>query len=1321
MIKKYHLLSLAVLFLSFLTVKAQTANFTFTPQEGCDVITVQFTDASSGASSWLWKSNGVQFSTLSSPSNIFTTGTYVISLEINGGISTAYDTVHVYPSPVASFSTISDTTCVGVATQFMSTSTIGSWPITSYIWTWGDGGGDTVSSDTTSHVYTNANVYSANLVIYDSHGCHSQSIPHSIYVLPTPNVQFTMAPASGCTPPDTVTFTNTSTITASTYSWNFGDPGSGANNTASTPNASHIFSTAGTYSIVLTGTTGSCSDTYTLNFNLLPETASFNMVDDTICFGDTAYFSNTSIPAASYVVWNFGDLASGANNSSTSFTPYHIFTDTGSYTVTLIAYNPYCNNTITHTIYVRPLPVVSFTSFDNTNCSAPWTVAFTGTGTNIASWNWTFGDSGTGSGQITSHNYTSTGTFITYLIATDNFGCTADTVFSSVQIIPPTIDIISLPDSGCNPLTVFLQAAVTVGPGDAVDSITWNFGDGSPSVTGTDTISHTFNYVSPGIYTVSVTLTTTDGCTVTDSVSGLIRVGNHVSLTFDHFPDTVCYGDSVHFWSTTPPPDPPITAYNWSFGGRDSSCYLFTTDFDTGWVAVQLCVFCNGCGDSTNFIDSIYILAPKPIFTFTYDCNNRYTVEFQDTSHGADSIIWNWGDGTPLDNSNNLSPSHTYALRGDYWVKLTAYNYAAGCNYTDSMLIEIRDAQAVPLASPVVGCFPLTPFFVGSTSQDAISWRWNFDDPLSGGLDTNYYTSVTSDTVHRFNYTGIYDVRLIVMDIHQCVDTEYVQVQVNGPDASFTSLDSVGCMPFNAPFDASSSTVFPLTGSITQYYWNFNYPALGQTATLTTPATTHLYTSSGQYTVQLILTDANGCHDTAYHSSFIQVMHPYPSLVVDTFLCTNSQANFTGNITDIPGSAPYTFVWDFGDGSPIVTNTNVAVPTNTVPHTYTVNGSTNLLTLIVTDVEGCADTITRNITVLNPVAAFTVTVTDSCGYSHVQFTSPDTTNNYAWQWSITGPGGYASSSVYQNPFFNFTIPGTYSTTLTVTNPGCTATVPISGIVVDHPVAHFDYTPQNNCPPVTVTFTTHLDSQTPYIYVQWVFGDGNTAITSYPDSTYTYTYYTPGSYMPSALVAYTLSNGDTCLYTDTNSVNQFIIVTQGPTVDITQDSILLLEGQIDTLTSTYTDPNNNPPYNYTWIVFPDNSTLPIYNTSGAIYTADSTDAFIVLVLTDAAGCQAWDTVGLYIRICENNILIPNVFTPNDDHLNDTYYIKDLCPIQNFDIKIFNRWGNIVYQSGAYDFEWNGKDDNGKDCSEGTYYYVMRAKKSKLHGYIQLIRD
>jgi gliding motility-associated-like protein len=1332
MMKYYSKLFLsALLFLSFSSVKAQTANFTFNPHEGCDVVTVNFTNTSTGASSYVWTSNSVQFSTLPSPTNIFSSpGSYAITLTINGGVSSHTDTVHVWQSPTASFSTISDTTCAGVLTQFTSTSTAGSGSLVQYIWTWGDGGGDTVTTPVTTHLYAFPGTFSANLVVYDSHGCHSQSIPHTIHVLPGPNVSFTMDTAYGCTFPNNVVFTNTSNPGATSYLWTFGDPSSGANDSATTTNATHLYNAPGTYTVTLNGVLGSCSDSYTLNYYLLPETASFSIVNDTICFGDTAFFSNTSNPPAGAVTWNFGDPGSGANNTSTSFAPFHLFSTTGLFTITMTATaaNTNCTSSITHTVFVRPLPVVTFTNTDSTHCSPPWPVTFTGVGSNIANWNWNFGDgstANTASSTIT-HPYTQYGIIDTIgVIATDIYGCVSDTAFhfNDVQIVAPTIQIVSQPDSGCNPRTVTITAAATFGLGDGASNITWDFGDGSPVTSGGLTVSHNYVYVAPGIYTVIVTMTTTDGCTVSDTVAGLIRVGNHVSLTFDHDKDTVCIGDIIHFWSTTPRPDPPISSYNWSFGGQDSSVYMYTNNYDTGWVWINLTCFCNGCGDSTNYIDSVYIQGPKPIGAAAYNCINRYTVQFQDASHAADSILWHFGDG---DTSTALNPSHLYAAIGTYQVLLEAWNFSTGCHYIDTIPVIVADAQAAISPFPDTACYPMNSFFLGSGSQSAVTYSWNFNDPVSGVLNTSLFP----DTFHLFVDTGNYSVRLIVSDVHGCLDTATYPVKVIGPHAHFVALDSSGCMPFNTSFNAGASDDFG--GNITQYLWDFNY-ATGIDSIDNDAMVSWTYQTSGLYTIRLITTDNNGCKDTLDQASYIRVLHPYPTVVgPDTFLCTTTPYTYVGSVSDISGSGPYNFVWDFGDGTVVAHNGVASVTDVAPPHTYTVNDSVYTITLTVTDNEGCVDSTKINVTVLDPLANASVVATDSCGYTHAEFASVNNTFNTQWQWNITGPGGYVSSSIYQNPVFNFTVPGTYTTSVTVWNGGCSATQTVNSVVVSHPAAHFDYPDSTHCPPLAIPFTTHLDGTTPYIYVQWVFGDGHTANTYWPDSTYTYTYYTPGTYMPNALIAYTLPNGDTCLYEDTNTIMQPIVVTGGLGVNITQDTILVLEGQMDTLTSTYTDLNNASPYNYSWTVNPSSMSLPNFNITEAIYTAsDTNDTYIVLMLTDAQGCKAYDTTWLEIKACHGDIVVPNVFTPNDDGKNDTYYLgkKNIdCPIYDLKIKIFNRWGNVVYEANVpvgAEFGWDGKDTNGKQCSDGTYYYVLsyrvRAKEVKSHGYIQLIRD
>ena len=135
---------------------------------------------------------------------------------------------------------------------------------------------------------------------------------------------------------------------------------------------------------------------------------------------DTVYFQNLSVNATAFS-WNFGDPMSGLNNSSTNQNPYHIYSDTGTYFVNLIAYNGPLSDTLTLPVIVRYLPVASFTYSPSgiTTCD---TVHFTNTSLYTSTYKWTFGDAASGADDTSflpnpSHHYSVAGTYIVKLIS----------------------------------------------------------------------------------------------------------------------------------------------------------------------------------------------------------------------------------------------------------------------------------------------------------------------------------------------------------------------------------------------------------------------------------------------------------------------------------------------------------------------------------------------------------------------------------------------------------------------------------------------------------------------------------------------------------------------------------------------------------------------------------------------------------------------------------------------------------------------------------------------------------------------------------------
>lgn len=88
-------------------------------------------------------------------------------------------------------------------------------------------------------------------------------------------------------------------------------------------------------------------------------------------------------------------------------------------------------------------------------------------------------------------------------------------------------------------------------------------------------------------------------------------------------------------------------------------------------------------------------------------------------------------------------------------------------------------------------------------------------------------------------------------------------------------------------------------------------------------------------------------------------------------------------------------------------------------------------------------------------------------------------------------------------------------------------------------------------------------------------------------------------------------------------------------------------------------------------------------------------------------------------------LPNVFTPNNDYLNDFYYPLIIKNILSIDIKIYNKWGNLIFSERDTTFKWDGININGNICSEGTYYYLIEVtdicnNKEVKKGFLTLLR-
>ncbi|HXU28755.1 MAG TPA: PKD domain-containing protein, partial [Bacteroidia bacterium] len=191
---------------------------------------------------------------------------------------------------------------------------------------------------------------------------------------------FSGTPLSGCSPLS-VTFTDLSSGSPTSWNWNFGN---GNNSTIQNPGAT--YSNPGTYTVSLTVSNGSSTNTKTrtnyITVYAKPGT-NFNVSEDTVCIWQTINFTDiTTIAAGGAAItswsWDFGDGSAQIHTANTS----HSYNAAGNYPVSLITTDAHgCSNIKIVHVIVSPLPVPSFTASPNFKCTAPVAVTFTNTST----------------------------------------------------------------------------------------------------------------------------------------------------------------------------------------------------------------------------------------------------------------------------------------------------------------------------------------------------------------------------------------------------------------------------------------------------------------------------------------------------------------------------------------------------------------------------------------------------------------------------------------------------------------------------------------------------------------------------------------------------------------------------------------------------------------------------------------------------------------------------------------------------------------------------------------------------------------------------
>ena len=593
-------------------------------------------------------------------------------------------------TPVAAYTAIGTSTVSATYTGTMA-------GIDSVVWSFGDG--TSGLGITTTHVYTvvgNANLCAT---VYTSCGWDV----HCSNFL----VNCTGTIASSFTDTGTIvrgyTYTGT-TGAADTINWNFGD-----GHTATGATAIHTYSTSGTYTVCATVATpcGSNTACSTIVINCAP-TSSFTSTGTTI---RNFTYTGTTISLDS-IKWNFGDGYTALGATAT-----HTYSTSGTYTVCATVFTACGNNTSCSTIVINCAPTSSFTSTGTT------TRDFTYTGTTISmdSVKWSFGDGYTALGTTAIHTYSASGTYT--VCATVFTACGNNTSCSTIVI--NCTPVASFTYSGTDPIN-FTYTGTTTG----VDSIKWNFGDGTTAL-GTTAI-HT--YSASATYTVCVTAFSACGNNTSCSTV-VVNCTPVSSFTYTGVsPVNYTYTGSTF----------GLDSVVWHFGDGTTGTGTTTTHTYIASGTYSVCATAYAlCGTNTSC--SLITIDCSPTASFTISGTLTKDFTYTGTTAGLDSVVWNFGDASGATGTTAL---HAYTAVGTYTVCVTAYTPCGDNTSCSTLTISCLTA---PIASFFdTGINPYTFGYIGTTSgYDSLTW--NFGDGTS-------YTGVGTafDVNHTYTAQGTY-------------------------------------------------------------------------------------------------------------------------------------------------------------------------------------------------------------------------------------------------------------------------------------------------------------------------------------------------------------------------------------------------------------------------------------------------------------------------------------------------------------------------------------------------------------------------------------
>lgn len=1123
------------------------------------------------------------------------------------------------------------------------------------------------------------------------------------------NYTVTVSDVNGCTATQTFAITSAAAFTLSTTQNNvncFGGTNGSASVTVTGGTAPYMYAwlpsggnsanatglAAGTYTVTVTDA-ALCTATAVVSITQPTAVAIASSQTNANCNGSCDGSATVSASGGTGIYTYAWSPSGGTGATASSLCA-------GTYTCTITS-APGCTTTQSFSI-TQPSLLTASASVTNVSCNGgsngAASVSVSG-GTAAYSYSWSSGGNASTTSGLAAGNYTCT--------ITDAHGCVATAPVSITA--PPALFITGFQTNIlCNGAST---GDITAVPSGGVSPYTYSW---SNSAT-TPTISN----LSAGSYTCTVT--DANSCTLQQVFT--LTQPNAITVSASSSPSTCNNANGT--LSATASGGTGTFVYFWTPGNFSSAN---VSNVAAGNYAVTV-TDQNGCtGTATVTVGNSGAPLLALVSSANVSCNGGSDgAAVMNGSGGTGTLVYSWSpSGGTNAGASNLS-ANTYTC---------TVTDVSGCFATQTVSITQPNAMAATLTTTNVSCNNGSD---GSASlavtggTGAYSYAWS----PAGGNNAN------ANNLPAGNYTGT------ITDANGC--TLLQNIAITQPPAITASISGTDASCFGMT-NATAAVVANGGTGLLSYAWtpsggnnaNANNLAAGnytctitdangctqtQSLALTQPPAISITTTStdahcnlsdgsaiasanggtgsfsyswlpsgsgatisniaaGSYTT--IVTDQNGCSDSA-----VVAINTLPGVNASLATATNiscfGASDGSISINAVNGNPAYTYSW-----TPNVSTSSVA---NALP--------AGNYQVVVADADGCTSTVTVNLVQPAQLLAGLTTVAQSiCPGQSLQLTATPSGGTAAY--SVTwNPGNLPG-----NPVITPAAAAMYSVTVTDAH-GCTANDSVQIGIYPAPLAQFTSNVQQGCAPVCVDFADASSVNAPSMITTWSwdFGDGNTA----PEQSPQHCYNTPGQYNVSLIV----TTGDGCKDTMLLSpaVNIFAVPIAAfswspqpvtifePTVSFTDQSIGAASwqwsfGDVAHSSSILQDPS---------------FTYPEPN----CYTAE-------LVVTSINGCT--DTT--LQEICvepEVELYVPNAFTPNGDGRNDFFLpVGEGIDWNTFHMMIFDRWGNLIYETNDIGKPWDGRANGGADMAQTDVYVWkidVRDINSGTHylsGHVSLVR-